>query len=128
VNNKGFTLIELLATIAILALISVISVVSINEFISKSKDNDYENIKNAYITAAKEYVSDNRYGSIESSISASELYTNHYLTNKSDDPKTGKEFDLDKIYIKISSDNSVYTYEIVCSVSNDNDISNCVKE
>jgi len=60
-NKKGFTLIELIATIALLAIISVISFVSINGVIQESKVKDCENLKSSIKTAAKEYVSDNRY-------------------------------------------------------------------
>ena len=60
-DNKGFTLIELIATIALLAVISVISFVSINGVIKESKVKDCENLKSSIKTAAKEYVSDNRY-------------------------------------------------------------------
>lgn len=60
-NNKGFTLIELIVTIALLAVIAIISFVSINGVINQSKVNNCENLRKNIITAAKEYVSDNRY-------------------------------------------------------------------
>lgn len=60
-NNKGFTLIELIVTIALLAVISVISFVSINGVIEQNKYSDCENLISNIKSAAKEYVSDNRY-------------------------------------------------------------------
>ena len=60
-NNKGFTLIELIATIALLAVISIISFVSVNGVINQNKVNNCESLMMNIKTAAKEYVSDNRY-------------------------------------------------------------------
>ena len=60
-NNKGFTLVELIATIALLAIISIISFVSINAVIDNSKINECNALINSIKSAAKEYVSDNRY-------------------------------------------------------------------
>ena len=60
-NNKGFTLVELLATIALLAVIAIISFVSINGVLKKSKVNDCEILVSNIKSAAKNYVSDNRY-------------------------------------------------------------------
>ena len=62
-NNKGFTLIELVATLALLAVISVISFVSITTVVNNSKVNNCNNLVQNIKTAAKEYVSDNRYNS-----------------------------------------------------------------
>lgn len=63
-NNKGFTLVELIATIALLAVIAIISFVSINEVVNQSKVSDCENLLLSIKSAAKEYVSDNRYNMV----------------------------------------------------------------
>lgn len=60
-NNKGFTLVELIAVLALLAIIMVISFVSIISVIDDSKIKDCNNQLKSIQTAAKEYVSDNRY-------------------------------------------------------------------
>ena len=61
INNKGFTLIELLASIVILSILIAIMVPSVNYLIEKSKNDNYENLKSSIITAAKVFISDNRY-------------------------------------------------------------------
>ena len=60
-NNKGFTLIEVLAVVVILSVLAAIMVPSVNYIINQNKENNYENLKNSIISAAKIYLSDNRY-------------------------------------------------------------------
>lgn len=111
-NKKGFTIVELLVTITLLAIISTISVISITSFINKNKENNYEILKNTILQASKEYVTDNRYGNIDSSITAQYLLDNHYITSGLTDPKTGKNIDLNSVVITITYQNKNYTYEI----------------
>ena len=61
INNKGFTLIELLASIVILSILIAIMVPSVNYLIEKNKNDNYDNLKKSIISAAKVYISDNRY-------------------------------------------------------------------
>ena len=61
INNKGFTLIELLASIVILSILIAIMVPSVNYLIEKNKNDNYDNLKKSIISAAKVYLSDNRY-------------------------------------------------------------------
>ena len=61
INNKGFTLIELLASIVILSILIAIMVPSVNYLIEKNKNDNYETLKTSIISAAKVYLSDNRY-------------------------------------------------------------------
>lgn len=111
-NKKGFTIVELLVTVALLAIISTISVISITSFINKNKENNYEILKKTILEASKEYVTDNRYGNVESSITAQYLLDNHYITSGLTDPKTGKNIDLNSVIITITFQNKKYTYEI----------------
>ncbi len=111
-NKKGFTIVELLVTITLLAIISTIATISITSFINKNKENNYEILKNTILQASKEYVTDNRYGSVESSITAQYLLDNHYITSGFTDPKTGKNIDLNSVIITITYQNKKYTYEI----------------
>ena len=111
-NKKGFTIVELLVTITLLAIISTISVISITSFINKNKENNYEILKNTILQASKGYVTDNRYGNIEPSITAQYLLDNHYITSGLTDPKTGKNIDLNSVVITITYQNKNYTYEI----------------
>lgn len=61
INNKGFTLIELLAAVVILSIIVAIMVPSVNYLINKNKEDNYNALKASIISAAKVYISDNRY-------------------------------------------------------------------
>ena len=93
-NNKGFTLIELLVTIALLAVLSIISFVSINAVIEKSRKNDCNSLKENIKSAAKEYLSDNRYKNnlaMTGSISTATLINNNYLTDQITNPFTKKQ-------------------------------------
>lgn len=110
-NNKGFTLVELIATIALLAVIAIISFVSINEVVNQSKVSDCENLLLSIKSAAKEYVSDNRYNkNFDSDNNMEELLTvedlisgpRKYLSGKIVNPfDSNKEIDASKITIKI---------------------------
>ncbi len=111
-NKKGFTIVELLVTITLLAIISTIAAISITSFINKNKENNYEILKNTILEASKEYVTDNRYGNIDSSITAQYLLDNHYITSGLTDPKTGKNIDLNSVVVTITYQNKNYTYEI----------------
>ncbi len=98
-NNKGFTLIELLVTIALLAVLSIIAFVSVNAMIQKSRVNDCNSLKGSIETAAKEYVSDNRYNNTfinkvigsKVTLNAKELINSKYLTGPIVNPFTKKE-------------------------------------
>ena len=60
-NNKGFTLLEVILVVAILSVITLIIVPSVSSLLNKNKSEQYENLKKSIISAAKMYVSDNRY-------------------------------------------------------------------
>ena len=60
-NNKGFTLIEVLAVIVILSILMAIMVPSVGNIMKKNKADNYQNLEDSIISAAKIYVSDNRY-------------------------------------------------------------------
>ena len=78
----------------------------------KNKENNYEILKKTILEASKEYVADNRYGNVESSITAQYLLDNHYITSGLTDPKTGKNIDLNSVIITITYQNKKYIYEI----------------
>lgn len=60
-SNKGFTLIELLAVVVILGVLSAITVPTVTSLINKNKEDNYESLKKSILSAAKIYISDNRY-------------------------------------------------------------------
>ena len=101
-NNKGFTLIELIATIALLAVIAIISFVSINGVVNQSKVNDCEALVMNIKSAAKEYVSDNRYASINKNITAQDLINGKYLSSPIINPFTKEDIDASAIKINIT--------------------------
>lgn len=100
-NNKGFTLIELIATIALLGVLAVISFVSITGIIKKSKVTDCEALVSSIKSAAKEYASDNRYGTIDTTITAQNLIAWNYLSSPVVNPFTDEEMNASTITITI---------------------------
>lgn len=60
-NNKGFTLIEVLAVVVILSIIMAIMVPSVNNILNRNKEENYDDLEDSIISAAKIYISDNRY-------------------------------------------------------------------
>lgn len=120
-NNKGFTLIELIATIALLAVIAIISFVSINGVVNQSKVNDCESLIMNIKTAAKEYVSDNRYGSINKNITAQDLINGKYLSSPIVNPFTKEDIDASSIKINITLKDD-YSADTVTVKNGTNDI------
>ena len=125
-NNKGFTLIELVATIALLAILSVISIVSINSVLEKRKVTNCESIIDNINIAIKEYVSDNRYGNVENSITADKLINEHYLTNKIVNPFTDRTVDPKSIKISIKLEN--FSFESATIMNSNNVVIKCSDE
>lgn len=104
-NNKGFTLIELIATIALLAVIAIISFVSINGVVNQSKVNDCESLIMNIKSAAKEYVSDNRYNFNNNNsfeITAQKLIDDKYLSSPIVNPFTKEDIVASTIKINIT--------------------------
>lgn len=124
-NNKGFTLIELIATIALLAVISLISYVSITKVLEQNKINQCETLVNNIKSAAKEYVSDNRYNKDfinslkegnEIDLPLSELVNNNYLTGELKNPITDEPIKISDVKINIDL-NENFSVKEVGSVS-----------
>lgn len=117
-NNRGFTLIELIVTIALLALISTISVNVIGNIRSKHNVNSYYELLKNVESAAKLYVTDNRYN-LKSlgidikcpndntfMISLKELVDNGYLTIDNDEIKN-----FDGSILSLSENSVTVTYD-----------------
>ena len=60
-NKNGYTLVELLAVVVILSVLLAIMIPSVNYLIDINKENNYKNLKESILGAAKMYMSDNRY-------------------------------------------------------------------
>lgn len=127
-NNRGFTLIELIVTIALLALISTISVSVIGNIRGKHNVNAYYELLKNVESAAKLYVTDNRYN-LKSvgidikcptdnafMISLKELVDNGYLTVDNDEIKNfdGSTLNLSENKVTVTYDctKKNFTYKI----------------
>ena len=139
-NNKGFTLIEVLAVIVILSILMAIMVPSVGNIMKKNKEDNYQNLKDSIISAAKIYISDNRYqitvGSCttqnakvdvlsinnvtltDSKITIQTLANAGNLKTTSDgkiiNPKDKKSLNLDNSYVvvKYQCDKKEYEYQL----------------
>ena len=132
-NNKGFTLIELIITIALLAVISIISFVSINGVIEKNRIENCENLRKSIISAAKEYVSDNRYDSLfvdgvsgmKVNITAQILINNNNLSGKIVNPFNNEEINnAENVKITIELNNDYTAKEVIIKNNSGNEY-NC---
>ena len=127
-NNRGFTLIELIVTIALLALISTISVSVIGNIRGKHNVNSYYELLKNVESAAKLYVTDNRYN-LKSvgidikcpdnntfTISLQKLVDNGYLTTDNNEIKNfdGSTLTLSENKVTVTYDctKKNFTYKI----------------
>lgn len=139
-NNRGFTLIELIVTIALLALISTISVSVIGNIRGKHNVNAYYELLKNVESAAKLYVTDNRYN-LKSvgidikcpnnntfTISLQKLVDNGYLTTDNNEIKNfdGSTLTLSENKVTVTYDctKKNFTYKIdknepICAKSKD---------
>ena len=60
-NSKGFTLVEVLAVIVILGVLAAITVPAVSSVMEQNKQNGFKNLQKSIISAAKIYISDNKY-------------------------------------------------------------------
>lgn len=136
VNNKGFTLVEMLAVIVILGVLATIMVPTVTSMIRKNQQDNLKNLNKSIISAAKMYMSDNRYeitldgqtcgGGVtkrsityigeqeikNSQITVQTLIKNDYLTDGDMLNEDGEEINRDKSYIEVVYDcnKKDYTY------------------
>lgn len=139
-NNRGFTLIELIVTIALLALISTISVSVIGNIRGKHNVNSYYELLKNVESAAKLYVTDNRYNlksvgidikcpnNNSFTISLQQLVDNGYLTTDNNGIKNfdGSTLNLSENKVTVTYDciKKNFTYKIdknepICAKSKD---------
>ena len=137
-NNKGFTLVEILAVIVILGILTAITIPTVTTIIEKNTQDNIKNLEKTIISAAKMYISDNRYEikldsnttcsntiternikSInanqitESKIPIQTLITTGYIKGTIIHPETKKNMnpDKDKSYIVIKYDCNTKDYK-----------------
>ena len=139
-NNRGFTLIELIVTIALLALISTISVSVIGNIRGKHNVNAYYELLKNVESAAKLYVTDNRYNlnsvgidikcpnNNTFTISLQQLVDSGYLTTDNNEIKNfdGNTLTLSENKVTVTYDctKKNFTYKIdknepICAKSKD---------
>lgn len=122
-NNKGFTLLEVILTVAVLAVIVMIITPSIMGLMRKSKEDSYNNLVNSIISAAKTYVSDNRYTLKDDNgvaltcenniiyISLNTLVESGDLNSPVVDPRTNEDINLNnKVKIEFNCNNKTFNY------------------
>lgn len=122
-NNKGFTLIEILAVVVILGVLSTIMIPSVTSIIKKNRVENQENFKNSLISAAKAYITDNKYkikfstsncssgykcinkidntAIADNKITLKILVDNGYLNENLKEPSTKKKIDLTSSYVTV---------------------------
>ncbi len=125
-NNKGFTLVEMLAVVIILGVLAAIMVPTVTSMITKNQQDNFENLKKSITSAAKMYISDNRYNITlddnicsdsvtsreiakindktitNSKITVKMLIASDYLTNGEMLNEDKQEIDREKSYIKVT--------------------------
>ena len=60
-NNKGFTLVEVLAVVVIMSILIAIMIPNVSNLITEQKQNATNEIKRSLKSAARIYISDNKY-------------------------------------------------------------------
>ena len=117
-NRKGFTMIELLMVIVIIAIITAIMIPNIIVIINKNNEKNIEAIKNNIVSAAKAYVSDNKYDMGFScrhhheDVTLKQLKDGGYISNVIN-PNTHEEYDLEQNYVEIQFDCDNKTFEYI---------------
>lgn len=114
-NNKGFTLVEIIVTIGLLALIASITIPSVITMQNRNKKRNFEKIKETIVASAETYYQgnltmpdDSEICYIPLTVLANKKYVKTPITN----PKTNKEIDINKTYVKVIKDDNGDNYEI----------------
>ena len=119
VNKKGFTIIELIMVIVIISILSLVLVPNIITFNNKNKIKSCESLEKNIISAAKIYVTNNKYdlgfGCSETTktitITLQTLVDSGDLISPITNPMTKDEIDLNKtITVTYDCTNKTFTY------------------
>ncbi len=121
-NNKGFTLVEVLLVVAILSVLALIMVLTVGGLIKQNNIDNFNNLKNSIISAAKMHVSENRYslgischdGNPTFNVTLRELVDEGSLSENVIDPRDKENIDLDNNYVMVTYDCDIkeFSYEI----------------
>lgn len=120
-NRKGFTLIEVIMALAIVAILFLVLIPNIAVLINKNKEKSCNSLKNNVISAARIYVTNNKYelGFECSSPNNTKEITLKTLIDSGDLKKTvtNDELDLDsKVKVSYNCEKKLftYTYDLTC--------------
>ena len=112
-DKRGFTIIELVATIAILIIIMAIAMPSITSLLGRTEEKISKEKEKAFISAARDYVSDN-YNNINNSpcnIALSDLNSLGYLSDNSYKDTDGNPYPGYILYTYSNGINDSYEYK-----------------
>ena len=124
-KNKGFTLAELLGTIVILAIIAIIAFPAVLGLLNSSQEETDKSMQNFAISAAREYVNDNKdlfpkalatatsektYGD-SGNIKVETLINEGYIDSTTINSE--KNCQMLNDYITVTSDSKKYNYKYV---------------
>lgn len=117
-NRRGFTLIELVMVIALLAIMALILVPNVLVLIDKNNEKSCNSLKNNIISAAKLYVSENKYtlgfncpDNNRKEIEVSTLTGYGNLTDNVTNPVTKEDLSTKEITVTYDCDNKIFNYE-----------------
>ena len=120
VNKKGFTIIELIMVIVIISILSLVLVPNIITFNNKNKIKSCESLEKNIISAAKIYVTNNKYDlgfdcSEAKKISLQTLVDSGDLSSPITNPVTGEKLklegtDANKVEVTYNCDTKTFTY------------------
>lgn len=113
-KTRGFTLVELLAVMVILAVIAVIVFPTIEDYVTGSKDNAYQNQIHNIEAAAKNWAADHPEKIPDEggkyTVTLSELQSGNYIESVTN-PKTDTPFS-GTTSIEISNQSGSYIYKV----------------
>lgn len=115
-NKKGFTIIELIMVIVIISILSLVLVPNIITFNNKNKIKSCESLEKNIISAAKIYVTNNKYDlgfgcSEAKKIKLKTLVNSGDLSSPITNPMTKDKIDLNKtITVTYDCTNKAFTY------------------
>lgn len=123
-NRKGFTLVEVIMVIVILALLVVVLAPNVFVLLNKSNEKSCDNLKNNIESAAKIYVTNNKYNlgfscDSEKNITLQTLIESGDLKTESSgkiiNPVTKDEinFATTTVVVKYNCNNKTFTYEVI---------------
>lgn len=119
-NKKGFTIIELIMVIVIISILSLVLVPNIITFNNKNKIKSCESLEKNIISAAKIYVTNNKYDlgfgcSEAKKIKLKTLVNSGDLSSPITNPVTGEKLklegtDANKVEVSYNCDTKTFTY------------------